>query len=149
MTTETAPSSSKKPYTGSCHCGFVKYTVNLDIRKLAPSRCNCSICLKNGSASIRAEAEEDITLLQPASLDELAEYSFGPKRVRHYFCKTCGVSCFIFGSHGDLRLWIVNGLTIDTDQGIDWSKIRLQYWNGRDEDWAKGPKNEPYPNGSW
>ncbi|KLJ13486.1 hypothetical protein EMPG_09402 [Blastomyces silverae] len=149
MATETAPTSSKKLYTGSCHCGFVKYTVNADINQVPPSRCNCTICLKKGSISVRPEKREDITLLSPATLDELAKYSFGEKRMHHYFCKTCGVSCFIFGNPGDTNLWAVNGLTIDTDQGIDWSTIRLQYWDGIHNAWEKGSRSEPYPNGSW
>ncbi|OAX85323.1 hypothetical protein ACJ72_00288 [Emergomyces africanus] len=149
MSTETAPTSSKKLYRGSCHCGFVKYTVNIDMSEHVPSRCNCSICMKKGSIFIRAKTREDITLLSPASIDELTLYTYGAKRAQHYFCKTCGISCFVFANFEAMQLWGINGLTIDTDQGIDWSTIRLQYWDGKDDGWTKGPKNEPYPYGSW
>ncbi|PGH00017.1 hypothetical protein GX51_06016 [Blastomyces parvus] len=153
--TSTTPPSSKKLYTGSCHCAFVKYTVNVDITQPPASRCNCSICLKKGSISLRPEKREDITLLSPTTIDELTEYTYGAKRAHHYFCPTCGVSCFIFGSFqqpgggADVQFWAVNGLTIDTDQGLDWSTIRLQYWDGRSEGWEKGARSEPYPHGSW
>ncbi|KKZ67301.1 hypothetical protein EMCG_07020 [[Emmonsia] crescens] len=149
MTTETPPALSKKLYTGSCHCGFVKYTLNVDINKANPSRCNCSICLRKGTISVRAEKREDITLLSPASMDELTEYTFGRKMAHHYFCKTCGVPCFTFGSYGDVQFWAINGLTIDTDQGIEWSTTRLQYWDGENDGWSKGSRSEPYPHGSW
>ncbi|KGY14971.1 60S ribosomal protein L3 [Paracoccidioides brasiliensis Pb03] len=150
MATESTQSNSKKLYTGSCHCGFVKYTVNVDLGKAIPSRCNCSICLKKGSIAVRVAENEEFKLISPASLEELSVYTFGRKKTYHRFCKTCGVSCFVDGSYGDVTFLTVNGLTIDTgDEGIDWSKIHLQYWDGRTDGWTKGPKSEPYPDGSW
>ena len=44
-------------YTGSCHCGDVKFEIDLDLAE-GGGKCNCSICRKtrNWSASVKPEA---------------------------------------------------------------------------------------------
>ncbi|KAK2753135.1 60S ribosomal protein L3 [Onygenales sp. PD_40] len=145
--------SSQKTYTGSCHCGFLKYTATLDIANLGASRCNCSICVKKGVTSV-AIKRDAFTLLSPASVDELGLYTFGSKSVHHYFCKTCGVAGFLEGTltegpFAGMEVFTLNGLTIDAGQGLDWSVVRLKYWDGRNDAWLQGSKEEPWPHGSW
>jgi hypothetical protein len=39
-------SNGARTYTGGCHCGKVRYEVNLDLESVMS--CNCSICSKRG-----------------------------------------------------------------------------------------------------
>ena len=36
----------KLPLKGSCHCGVIKFQVNISLKDLR--RCNCSICSRKG-----------------------------------------------------------------------------------------------------
>lgn len=84
-------------YTGSCHCGRVRYQVRADLSKPVIA-CNCSICSRSGHLLAFVPAT-DFTLL--TSEDALTDYVFGPKRIHHLFCKTCGVRSFAKGAMPD------------------------------------------------
>ena len=69
---------SKNTYTGSCHCGNVRFRVAIDPYDPEISKCNCTICHKNGYVFATSAKEEEFELLSPASIDELGSYEFGP-----------------------------------------------------------------------
>lgn len=76
-----------KQFEGSCHCGAVKYNIQLNIERLL--RCNCSICSKLGSLwAFGKKADMELTA---GGLDSLSTYQFGAKKLTHNFCKNCGV----------------------------------------------------------
>lgn len=83
-----------KTYEGSCHCGNVKFTIDLAIDGLL--RCNCSICTKTGALWAFAP-KADVNLLTDESA--FGNYQFGAKRLTHHFCKTCGVETFTSGEN--------------------------------------------------
>ncbi|PKF51058.1 GFA family protein [Enterovibrio nigricans] len=79
----------EKHYLGSCHCGFVKFSVNAEIDHVRV--CNCSVCSKRGTLNFRVSPEQ-FTLLTPIS--SLVLYQWGSKTAEDYFCPHCGVLGF-------------------------------------------------------
>jgi len=78
-----------KKYTGSCHCGAVRFTIMSDISQSAV--CDCSLCRRRGSVMVRCHYEH-LSILQ--GQDALTVYSFNTMIAKHYFCKVCGVYTF-------------------------------------------------------
>ena len=68
-------------YSGSCHCGAVRYEINAVINRV--TECNCSICTKKGVLHHRVTAE-NFRLLSDES--QLGTYQFGSKIAKHHFC---------------------------------------------------------------
>lgn len=79
----------KQQYAGSCHCGSVKFKVDLDLDECLV--CDCSICTKKGIL-INRIADEAFELSTP--IEALGLYQFNKHIAKHYFCPTCGVHTF-------------------------------------------------------
>ncbi|WP_336976809.1 GFA family protein [Altererythrobacter fulvus] len=77
-------------HQGSCHCGTVRFTVELP-EDFAGTRCNCSICARKGAVTTYAPLES-LTVTQGA--DALSVYSFNTGVAKHHFCSHCGIHCF-------------------------------------------------------
>ena len=73
---------------GSCHCGAVKFEVELDRSLETARRCDCSMCRRRSAymADVRLEG---LTVTKGA--DNLTLYEWNTKTAKHYFCKTCGI----------------------------------------------------------
>ncbi|KIL62555.1 hypothetical protein M378DRAFT_128738 [Amanita muscaria Koide BX008] len=146
MPSDAPPQST---YKGSCHCGQVKYEVDLaaDSAKWEVGKCNCTICHKKGYLSMIAPDVKSFKLLSPSSIDEVGDYSYGSKAMHHRFCKNCGTSTFARGNiealGGDFIM-----INIQTVDNVDLSKNKPQkYWNGLEEKWI--PSLVPVPPGAW
>ncbi|HET8575400.1 MAG TPA: GFA family protein [Candidatus Paceibacterota bacterium] len=85
-----------KKYTGSCHCGKVRFEVETDLEKVIS--CNCSHCGRKGFL-LNFVAPEQFTLL--SGENEQTEYLFNKKNVHHLFCPVCGVESFARGTNPD------------------------------------------------
>jgi len=83
-------------YHGGCHCGAVRYQVELTLDEL--KACNCSICAKRGH--LLAFAPAALFKLEKGE-DAQTDYQFGKQRIHHLFCKTCGVASFSRGTMPD------------------------------------------------
>ena len=103
---DTTP--TRKPLTGSCHCGFIRYILFLTLpnpfsETNPPSasdqlilRCNCTTCHKLGALHIKpADVTRDFLLLSPLDpFTELGDYTTNDAEIHFFFCKVCGVRCF-------------------------------------------------------
>jgi len=86
-----------KRYTGSCHCGKVRFKVDADLSGKVVS-CNCSMCGRTGTMLAFVPASQFI--LEQGE-DALTDYQFGKKKIHHLFCATCGVKSFARGTGKD------------------------------------------------
>ena len=81
---------SKEKYA-QCHCGAVKFTVELTDEFNTLRRCNCSFCRMRGAAAVSAPLS-GIDIYE--GKDKLTEYRFNTGQAVHYFCSVCGIYTF-------------------------------------------------------
>ena len=66
----------KKTYSGSCHCGKVRFDVDMNLDHVRV--CDCTVCKKRGALNHRVE-EKDIqifTLICPLHLVPVAKLDY-------------------------------------------------------------------------
>lgn len=136
--TERAPAPRKHP--GSCHCGAVRFEVEIDL-SAGGSRCNCSICVKLGGFSgiVKPEA---FRLL--SGKESLSEYTWGAKIGHRFFCGHCGVSCFAPGHLAEIGGDYVS-INLNALDDVDPNQLPAIHWDGRHNNWEAGPRKEPWP----
>jgi len=76
-------------YTGTCHCGAVRFEIDTDFPEL--TMCDCSMCRRRNAVMVKVH-ESRFRLL--AGEDALTEYQFHTRTAHHYFCKVCGIYPF-------------------------------------------------------
>jgi hypothetical protein len=127
-------------HRGSCHCGSVRYEVEIDLQK-GGSRCNCSVCTKTSvTAGIVKPAR--FTLL--CAERELGEYEWGAKHSKRFFCKNCGVHCFGRGHLAEVGGDYV-AVNLNTLDDVELDEVSLVHWDGRHDNWEAGPRPSPWP----
>jgi len=134
----------KRDYTGSCHCGAIRYACRLDL-SADTRRCNCSFCRKSRFWKAFA-MQGDFTLLQGE--EALADYQASPSEwpqgdVHHHFCRHCGVRPF---SKGYLEMapfngwfYAVNVGTLDDASDAELAAATIRYEDGRADAWDQAP----------
>lgn len=104
-------------YKGGCHCGKVRFQVDLDLDRTIV--CNCSICTKRGFIWAFATADQ---FTFDAGENETAEYLFNKYAIGHRFCRDCGVEAFAFGTAPNgTRTAAINVRCLD---GIDLNALK-------------------------
>jgi hypothetical protein len=73
-------------HAGSCHCGAVRFTVELPAEPRA-ARCDCSICSMKGAVTVGAPLAA-LEIVEGA--DKLTCYRFNTGVAEHWFCSVCG-----------------------------------------------------------
>jgi hypothetical protein len=112
-----------KTYSGSCHCGKVRFQVTADIE--SGGMCNCSICSRAGWV-MASVPESQFVLL--AGENAQTDYQFGKKTMHHLFCTTCGVRAFGRYMAGNVSKVIVNLRCLD---GIDTDALPIEKYDGK------------------
>jgi len=139
-TTSEKASSGTTKHRGSCHCGSVRFEVDIDLGQAA-SRCNCSICMKIAGTTAVVKPEAFVLL---SGEDALSQYEWGGRTGQRYFCKHCGVHAF-----GRGNLEVLGGAYVSVScnclDDVDVNALQLVHWDGRHNNWAAGPRPTPWP----
>lgn len=113
-----------KKYTGGCHCGKVKFEVEMELKNAIS--CNCSICLKRGSL-LDFVSESQFNLL--TGDNDIEDYLFNKKVIHHLFCKNCGILSFGKGlSPEGEKVVAINLRCID---GVDLQNLTIHEYDGK------------------
>jgi len=130
-------SHMKRTYTGSCHCGAVRYEVDVDLSE-GTIKCNCSICAKARSW-FAAVPPTSVRLL--AGAGDLSEYRFSSRKIHHLFCKHCGVRPFSWGedSGPGRRFYALNIAALDDASAEELAAAPVSYVDGRHDDFRSPP----------
>jgi hypothetical protein len=127
-------------HRGGCHCGAVRFEVDLEPGFRA-GRCNCSICAKVAQTGC---------IVKPAAFrltageDSLAKYTWGARISTRHFCKHCGVHCFGAGHLAEIGGDFVSA-NLNCLDAVDVNELELVYWDGRHDNWMAGPRSTPWP----
>jgi hypothetical protein len=77
------------PLEGSCHCGAVRFRVQLLNGFESARRCNCSYCRMRGAVIVVADAG-GVEIVE--GQEALASYRFNTRTAEHFFCSRCGIA---------------------------------------------------------
>ena len=78
----------QKKHNGSCHCGSVKFELDLPDGLVQLRRCDCSMCRRRG-AIVASVPLTGISIL--TGKGNLKLYQFNTNTAKHYFCGECGI----------------------------------------------------------
>ncbi len=113
-------------YSGSCHCGAIKFEIEAP-EDLVVDDCNCSICAKSGHLHLILP-KANFTLLQGE--ESITTYTFNTGVAEHMFCKVCGIKPFYI-PRSNPDGYAVNARCLDTQpasltivpfDGVNWGK---------------------------
>ncbi len=102
-------------HKGGCHCGAVRYSVEIDPMAEAIA-CNCSICGRSGSY-LQFVSPAQFTLEQGEG--NLTSYKFSKQVIDHLFCKTCGIKPFARGKGPKGDMIAINVRCLDGVNAFD------------------------------
>jgi len=111
-------------YTGSCHCGNVKYEVEGEIQ--SAMACNCSMCQRKGSL-LWFVPRDQFTLLTDESATRV--YEFNKHVIEHRFCTTCGIHSYAQGT--DPKGNKMAAINVRCLEDIDLDKVPVTHFDGR------------------
>lgn len=126
---------SKKLFHGSCHCGKIKFQVNIDLAQ-GSGKCNCTFCFKNSFWSVKVPTE-DFRWIE--GKDFQTKYSNNPQIGDYIFCKHCGTMPFGITVKSE---WTQEGASIrlaslDDISIAELNSLHITYSNGRDNTWSE------------
>ncbi len=109
---------------GGCHCGAVRFRIEIADEDRDVLDCNCSVCTKKGFLHLVVpEGKFEIT----RGAEQLASYTFGTHVAQHQFCRTCGIHAF-YRPRSQPDHWDVNVRCLDD---VPLSHWRISAFDGR------------------
>jgi hypothetical protein len=133
---------SLKTYTGSCHCGAVRFEADLDIAA-GTMKCNCSSCTKARSWLAFAPAARYRLV---AGSESQATYQWTPPgrpgpTIEFHFCTKCGIRT---PAKGDMEAMggAFYAVQIPLLDGVDAEELAaapIQYTDGRHDRFDRVP----------
>ena len=107
-------------YTGSCHCGALKFSFEGDIEQVV--ECNCSICRRKGTR-MWFTSKANANLVMPDG--SFTTYLFNKHQIQHHFCKVCGCAPFSTGvpPTGGEEMAAINLNCLDEELNLDGLKV--------------------------
>lgn len=78
----------KAVHPGACHCGAVKFEVDLPNGLVSPQRCDCSFCRRRGAIAASVPLD-GLRIVEGREF--LSLYQFNTRTAEHYFCSRCGI----------------------------------------------------------
>jgi hypothetical protein len=127
----------RKTYSGSCHCGAIRFEADVDL-EAGTGKCNCSICAKTRAWSI-AMKPAGFRLISGA--DQLSDYQFGTMSGHHRFCRTCGVRTHGHGYVEEIGgdFVAINVAALDGVDDATLAALPVSYADGRNDNWMNPP----------
>ena len=127
-------------YTGSCHCGAVRFECELDLAE-GTNRCNCTFCRKARFWMAIAKADAFRLL---AGAEQLVDYQHTPAGkpapfLHLSFCGRCGVRPFSRGGYLPAlgaEFYAVNLACLENVADEELANAPVRYVNGKDDTWA-------------
>jgi len=116
--------TENKTYTGSCHCGAVRFEADLALGDVVA--CNCSMCSRMGWLLTFVPASQFRLL---SGDDALTDYQFGSKHIHHLFCSRCGIRSFTRGADREGRE--MRGINVRCLDGVDLDALSVTKFDGR------------------
>ena len=111
-------------YTGSCHCGRIRYQVEGEVD--SGLACNCSMCSRRGSL-LWFVPRDKLKLLTDE--DAASTYLFNKHVIQHRFCANCGIHTHGEApSPGGAQMAAINLRTLED---FDLESVPVKHFDGR------------------
>lgn len=111
-------------YTGSCHCGAIRYEVEGEVD--GALACNCSMCGRRGSL-LWFVPREQLRLL--GREEDVGTYLFHKHVIKHRFCPRCGIHTWGEGQMPNGQP--MAAVNLRTLEDFDYEAVPVKHFDGR------------------
>lgn len=112
------------PFTGSCHCGRIAYTLDEDVPDKGIA-CNCSHCRRKGYL-LHFSTPDKFTL--DGAQEDIGTYLFNRHVIEHHFCTTCGCAPYAEGKGPDGKPMVA--INLRCAEGVDLETLTIVPYDG-------------------